>query len=38
MAKDMGAYINFKFNNRSHGLISNEDKEAAVELLKEFDV
>ena len=38
MAKDMNAVINFKFNNRSHGLISNENKATAVELLKEFDI
>lgn len=36
MSKEIGANICFKFNSRSHGLISEEDKPHAIELLKEF--
>ncbi len=36
LAKSIGAKIDFKFNNRSFGQISEEDKIQAIALLKEF--
>ena len=35
MAKQIGCDIEFKFNNRSWGLISDEDKREALKLLEE---
>ncbi len=35
MANDIGAELNFKFNNRNYGLISTENKKQAVKLLEE---
>ena len=35
MADDIGAELNFKFNNRRYGLISTENKRQAVKLLEE---
>lgn len=37
MAKDIGVEINFKFNNRSHGLISVENKRETVKILKDIE-
>ena len=35
IAKDIGCVIEFKFNNRTHGLITQENKKYAVEFLRE---
>lgn len=36
MAKDIGCEIEFKFNNRSWGLIGQENKKHAIKLLEEY--
>ena len=38
MAKEIDAELNIKFNTRSFGKITEENKKHAVELLKEFYV
>ena len=36
IAKDIGCKLEFKFNNRKHGLISPENKNIAWDLLEEY--